>query len=241
MTQAKTAAWLKANAAFWGQPIPPTITLLVEEGEETPELANLMFRRAVSPCLVGANKPPAPDPIRRLALVAANLNAPSPELRRQIIAHAAAGTTVIADEPWAVDGKWKPQRTEQDRKFYTVGKGHVVVYDEKVMDPSEFALDVIDIVSHRRRPARIWNAPAAIAWTTACPENAPVRGKALMLVVNYGQPLDSDFPVRVQGHYTNATLLRPDASPTPLKAARRGSTTEVFVPELKRLGVVVFG
>jgi hypothetical protein len=240
-TQAKTAAWLKANAALWGQPIPPTITLLVEEGEETPELANLMFRRTVSPCLVPAAKLPAPDPVRRLAVVAANLNAPSPEVRRQIMAHAAAGTTVIADEPWALDPKWKAERSEQDRKFYTVGKGQVVIYNEKVVDPSEFALDVIDLVSHRKRPARIWNAPAAMAWATACPENSPVRGKALAVVVNYGQALDSDFPVRVQGHHPSATLLRPDASPTPLKAARRGSTTEVFIPELKRLGVVVFG
>ena len=239
--QGETAAWLTANRAFWGQPVVPTITLLVEEGHETPELANLMYRRIVSPAMARAADPPPPDSARRFALVAANLNAPSPEIRRRIVAHAAAGTTVIADDPWILDPKWKPSRTEQDRKFYTVGKGQVLVYDEKVMDPSEFALDVIDVVTHRHRPARIWNAPAAVAWTTPCPEAAPVRGKVLLLVANYGQPLDSEFPGRVQGNYTSATLLRPDAKPIPLKPARRGSTTEVFIPELLRFGVVVFG
>jgi hypothetical protein len=53
--------------------------------------------------------------------------------------------------------------------------------------------------------------------------------------------MDSDFPARVQGHFSRATLVRPEAAPLTLKTARRGSTTEVFVPELLRLGVVVFG
>jgi hypothetical protein len=35
-------------------------------------------------------------------------------------------------------------------------------------------------------------------------------------------------------------MVRPDGSPLPLKPAKRGTTTEVFVPELTRLGVLVF-
>jgi hypothetical protein len=100
---------------------------------------------------------------------------------------------------------------------------------------------MIDLVSHRRRPVRIWNAPAVIAFVTGCPRGAPLPGAALLHLVNYGSPMDSDFPARVQGHFSRATLVRPEAGPLPLKTARRGSTTEVFVPELLRLGVVVFG
>ncbi len=36
-------------------------------------------------------------------------------------------------------------------------------------------------------------------------------------------------------------MLRPGAEPAELKTARRGTTTEVFIPELRRLGIVVFG
>ena len=32
-----------------------------------------------------------------------------------------------------------------------------------IADPSEFALDVIDIITHKRRAVRTWNAPAVIA------------------------------------------------------------------------------
>jgi hypothetical protein len=49
-----------------------------------------------------------------------------------------------------------------------------------------------------------------------------------------------EVQARVQGHYTKATLLRPDGASIPLAPAKRGSMTEVQVPELRRLGVVVF-
>ena len=58
--------------------------------------------------------------------------------------------------------------------------------------------------------------------------------------MNYGKPIDSDIQVRAQGQYNRATMLRPDGSPIPLKPAKRGAMTEVFIPELKRLGVLIF-
>ncbi len=59
-------------------------------------------------------------------------------------------------------------------------------------------------------------------------------------LVNYGSPIDVDIQARVQGHFSKATLLRPDGEPVVLKTAKRGSSTEVEVPELRRLGVLVF-
>jgi hypothetical protein len=108
----------------------------------------------------------------------------------------------------------------------------VVAYRDAIADPSEFALDVIDVVTHRRRAARLWNAPAAIVTAT---------GKGLLHCVNYGSPARSEVQARIHGAFTRATLLRPDGPPADLKAARRGSTTEVMIPSLSRLAVVVFG
>ena len=104
------------------------------------------------------------------------------------------------------------------------------------MDPSEFALDVIDVISHKRRPVRLWNAPAVIALVT----DSPRRGERLLHVINYGSPINNDVQVRIQGHFTKATLMRPDAAPVALKPAKRGTTTEIFLEEMQRLGVVVF-
>jgi hypothetical protein len=59
--------------------------------------------------------------------------------------------------------------------------------------------------------------------------------------VNYGSPADRDIQARILGTFAKATLVRPEAAALPLKAVRRGATTEVMIPELGRLGVVVFG
>ena len=62
-----------------------------------------------------------------------------------------------------------------------------------------------------------------------------------MHLINYGSPIDMEVQARVQGHYSKATLLRPDgAINCRLLRRNAGSMTEVQVPELRRLGVVVF-
>jgi len=45
--------------------------------------------------------------------------------------------------------------------------------------------------------------------------------------------------VAVQGSYTRATLLRPDAAAQSLPTAKRETATEVTLPELERLAVLV--
>ena len=213
---------------------------MVEPGAATAEIGNLLYRRNASPLLVSAAALPPPDPQLRLALVAANLRQPEPGMAKRILAHAEAGAALIVAAPsaqtWWRTASMKPVRTEADREFYTLGRGRVVAYRKPVADPSEFALDVIDIVTHPRRAVRVWNGPAVVAFATSSPR----RGERLLHLVNYGSPIDTDLQARVQGNFAKATLLRPDGSPLALPAAKRGTTTEVFVPEVKRLGVVVF-
>jgi hypothetical protein len=131
---------------------------------------------------------------------------------------------------WPTTG-WKLSRKEEDRDLYELGKGRVVVYRGAIDDPSEFAMDVIDLIAHRNRAARIWNAPAVV--TVAA-------GKGILYCVNYGSPQNAPVQARIQGIYRRATLVRPEAPSATLKTARRGTTTEVEVPDLRRLAVVVF-
>jgi hypothetical protein len=236
----RTARWLHEHIALFRRPSLPIVTTLVEPGPATAEISNLLYRRHVSPYICSVSEPPAPDPQRRLALVAANLRRPEPEVVKRILAHAEAGTTVITaalptQQWWRVAGL-KSVRSEPDREFFDFGKGRVVAYRRPIADPSEFALDVIDIIHHRNRAVRLWNALAVIALVTESPQ----AGERLLHVINYGSPIDTELQARVQGHFTKAMLLRPDASPVPLQAAKRGATTELFLPEVRRLAVVVF-
>jgi hypothetical protein len=237
----RTAGWLREHAGLFGKPVFPEVTMLVEGGEETAELANLAYRQNACPCLAPAQNPPPPDPARRLAIVAANLHAPATPVRVRILAHAEAGASVVtaapADQNWWRDPRLKPVKSQEDRDFFALGKGQVVAYKDAIVDPSEFALDIIDIVTHRRRAVRLWNALTVIALATS---SNPAT-EAHVVAVNYGQPIQRDIQVRVQGIYKKARLLCPGKQPLDLKTAKRGSTTEVFLPELGKLGVVVFG
>ena len=52
-------------------------------------------------------------------------------------------------------------RSDAERNYYSLGKGQVVAYKEDVEDPGMLALDVIDILTQKRRPARIGIATRA--------------------------------------------------------------------------------
>jgi hypothetical protein len=237
---AATARWLRQHLPLYRQSVVPIVTALVEPGENTAEMANLMYRQNVSPRLAPAAAPPAPDPRATLALVAVSLASPAPAARARILAHAAAGAIVVVDAPgaaaWWRHPGLKLLRSEDDRDFYTLGRGQLVAYREPISDVSEFAFDVIDLITHKRRALRLWGAHASIGLLTL----APPPDRATLHVINYGSPTKFETQARVQGVFAGATLLRPDAPPSPLATARRGSTTEVQIPPFCRLASVVF-
>ncbi|MBM3725986.1 MAG: hypothetical protein FJW40_11245 [Acidobacteria bacterium] len=232
----QTAAWLRDQAPLLGRPAVPAITALVERSMPSSEIANLLYRRSASPLLVSAASVPRPSPASILVLVAAGLRA----VPAAALAHAEAGSTVVIDTP--PQASWpqavgKVARQDKDRTFYTVGRGQVVAYHKRIADPSEFALDVIDLATYRRRAARIWNALAAIPLLT----EGRRPGECVLHVINYGSPVEREaVQARVQGHFGRATLLRPGAKPAELKTYRRGSMTEIFLPGLARLAMVEF-
>ena len=230
----RTIRWLKQNAGLFGRPSFPAITALIDPASAmSMEIANLLYRRNGSPRLVTAV--PTPDPGRLTVLSAAALKTVPPAAYQ----HAAAGSTVVIDS--AVQGRsWKLAKQEPDRSFFAYGKGQIVAYHKPIADPSEFALDLIDLVGYRRRLARIWNAASAICFATQGPE----PGEAVFSVINYGTPARQEVQARIhdhiRGHFNKATLLTPESEVATLKIARRGSATEVFIP-LNRAAVVRFG
>ncbi len=230
-----TAKWLAANRALFAKPPLPTIAAIVEPGRPTAEIANLLFRRAGSPHLVSAPPPPSKD---ILVLVTTAMKPPKPEIAARILDHAKFGSTVVTDDPspeawWKVPGL-QAVKTQSDRVFYLHGKGTIVAYNRKIVDPSEHALDIIDIVTHPRRPVRIWNAASVIAVAT----------KGTLHFLNYGgggRNRGGEIQARIQGIYRTATMLRPGEEPLKIDAAPRGGTaTEVFVSDIGRIASVVF-
>jgi hypothetical protein len=239
----QTARWLRANASLFRQPALPIVTVLVDTGELSAEVANLMYRQGVSPALEPASNPPRPEPARRRVLVAAGIEAPKPEVAARILAHAEAGTIVVVDpveHAWWQSAPIKPMKSQDDRDFYSLGKGQLVAYKEAVADPGELALDVLDFVTADGRPTRLWNCQGGIALGTSAPSSGPVRARALLHVVNYSAPVEFPVLARIHGNFTSATVLRPEHPPLDAKVAKRGTNSEVAIPQLARMAVVAF-
>jgi hypothetical protein len=240
----QTARWLREHTSLFRQRALPIVTVLVDHGELSAEVANLMYRQGVSPALEPASNPPPPDPLRRLVLVAAGIDAPKPEIAARILAHAQAGSIVVVDDPvgngWWRSGSLKPAKSQEDRDFYSLGKGQLVAYKEAVSDPGELALDVVDLVTQARRPTRLWNCAGGIALATSAPSSGPVSGRALLHIVNYSSPVDRPVLARIQGNFTKATVLRPGHPPLDVRVAKRGTNSEVAIPELACVAVVAF-
>jgi len=215
---------------------------LVEANDGLAEITNLLYRQNTSPALAPASNPPAPDPARVLALVAVGIQAPSAVIRRRILSHAEAGSSLIVDATgdiaWWREPQLKLAKRQEDREIYSLGRGRVVAYLEAISDPYNFAFDLIDIVTQKRRAARLWNAPTAIALATSSPPGAN-RGRALLHLINYGSRLEGEVLVAVEGSYWRATLLRPEAPARPLATANRETTTEVTLPNLERVATLI--
>jgi hypothetical protein len=230
------AAWLKANKGLFGHPMFPTITALVDQGMSS-EYANLLFRRGASPRLVRAVDVPAPS-ADCLCVVAAGIKKPEAALAAKLLAHARAGAFVVVDargeSPWWRTAGLKETKVQADRTFYTLGKGTVVAYTKAIANPSEFALDAIDLATYRNRSIRAWGA-GTVVYT------ASRRGsESIATLMNYGRSKIYDLQMRIRGRYTTAVLHTPEAEPKTLEARGRETMTEAFLPELGRMGVVVF-
>jgi len=226
----KLAAWLKANRELFGHPAFPTIQSLVEQGFPTRELANLQFRRSASPRLVRGDG----DLNGARVVAAASIRPPDAALRAKLLRAAEAGAFLAVDGEWWKDDRAKRIREQPDRVHYSLGKGQVVAYKKRIAEPSEFALDLIDLITYRYRPIRVWNA------NTVVPV-ASIRGReAIATLLNYGLSTHDDVQLRIYGDFTKAMLHQPGKSAAPLEAKKRGMQTEVFLPEIGRIAVIVF-
>jgi hypothetical protein len=234
----QTARWLKENQELFRQPLVNTITVLVERGGNTAEIASLMFRHSGSPQLVSAGHVPLPDASRRSIVVAAGIKPPSKELAKLLLAHANAGASVVVDggdkSPWWKAPGLKAGRQFEDRGFYTLGAGRILVYKDAIVDPGDFAMDVLDLAASRR-PVRLFDAFAVIAMVS----QAGAGANRTLRLVNYGSAGRGDIMAQVRGIYKSATLLRPGQPPVTLRTSLRGENMDVPVPGFRRLALVV--
>lgn len=241
----ETAMLLRTNRDRFRQPLSQDVVVAGGDLDQTGEILNMFFRRNLSPRSRPASRlSPAAVSAGRV-LIAANIVPPPPATRAVITTFAKNGGVVMLAPAASGEKAWwtsadAPTASEPERDVYAVGKGRIAVYREPVIDSAEFAWDVIDSLGSMNLDLRIWNAPTVIGLVRRQKD-----GVAVVTLLNYGSPLtmqeDDEILMRVRGTFTRVGLSLPGKpAPMPLKATKRGGTTEVSVRGLERIAVVSF-
>jgi hypothetical protein len=236
----KTVRFLREHAATFHLPSGATVAVAGGTLEQTGEILNMSYRRNVCPLVFKADAPPELVTSRFRTVVFANVGPPSAAALGRLLSYASAGGMLMTapggekEKTWWLDPGVRKRRADEDRDFYSLGKGHVLSYREPVADPSEFALDIIDAVGVRVRDLRLWNAGAVVGLL-----HRPPGGTLSVELVNYGSPRTDDFPVRVEGVFRKAVLREPASAPRVLKAVKRGTGTEITVDRLGRFASIL--
>ena len=228
----QTARFLREHRSGFLRPFGARVAVVAGSLPDCAEIVNLLYRHNVSPAVAPTNAIPAYGRFR--ILVAVGLG-PHPAAARAVLTFARAGGKVLAvpvgpDEPaWWRQAAPTRIRSEENRDFFALGQGLLIAYREPVEDPGELALDVIDAMGWRTRDLRIWGSTTVLGILHRLD-----GGRLSVELLSYGGPA-RDFLLRVEGRFQRATLRRPGAPALPLRAAMRGTGTEVEISRLERV------
>ena len=200
------ATWrfLSQRTAAYQSPLATRVAVAAGSLEQYGELLNMLYRRNVAPAVFAPDTLPPYSGGGYRILVASGIGSPA---RKRALAFAMAGGCLMAapgenEKPWWADEAHKTAGKD-DFDFYSIGKGKVIGYREPIIDPAEFALDVIDAEGWSARDVRLYSGEAIVA--------IPYRlagGKLSVELINYGHV--ADFLVRVEGRYRKASYFTPE-------------------------------
>ena len=232
--------FLNENAAVLAEPASSRVTVAAGSLENSGEMLNLLFRRNASPAVVPRSGLAGGFLPNTRLLVATGL-AGAPVAQKAALEFARLGGHLFTAPDSGNEDKWwiaalnGKARSDDEREFYPLGKGAVVAYREPIVDPAEFALDVIDTLGWSARDLRLWSTDSAIALL-----RRPSRDQAAIAVVNYGSPVEDGFMIRLEGVFPTAILTAPESPrPIALRTAVRGPGTEIEPPGMNRCAIIL--
>lgn len=195
------------------------------------ELLNLIGRTNQQYAVLLKTK--LPDaPFRGLrALIYADTQPPTAELRRQILDFVAAGGLLITGPKWGV-APGMPAREEHPRyAARTLGKGRLAIAKADPDDPYVLANDSALLISHRYELLRFWNGGAVGSYLTVAPD----RKRAVAHLLFYADRGPDHASVRIVGRYRKAALWTPDRpDPLPLEMEIQKDAVELHLPAVSQ-------
>jgi hypothetical protein len=241
-TAASLATWKEITAASaffaarktWPALQPEAVVGVISdfEGENEfmgTELLNLIGRTNQQYAVLIKSKLGA-TPFRGLrAVVYADAQPPTPELRKQILDFVTAGGLLITGPKWgATPGA--PAKDEHPRyATRTLGKGRVAMARQDPDDPYILANDSALLISHRYDMVRFWNGGAVGAYLAVASD----RKRAVAHMMFYADRGPDHASVRVAGRYRKAMLWTPGSDqPRPVEMEVQKDAVELHLPQV---------
>ncbi len=163
------------------------------------------------------------------AVTYADAKAPSPVLRKEIMAFVEGGGLLLTTPVW---GPPSGSRNEHPRfAIARAGKGRIATTIEAPDDPWQFSNDAVIVVSHRHDLVRFWNAGACGSYYAISPDGK----QAVVHLLFYADRGPDSATVRVSGPFRKAKAMMVDAPEIPgVKAEAQKDGVEVYLPQVSQ-------
>ncbi len=171
------------------------------------------------------------------AVLYADEDPPSPELRDRMLAFVQSGGLLITGPTWgAIPGTPVRGTVHPRYALHDYGKGRIAAAQPDFEDPYVVANDSVILVSHRFDLLRFWNGGAMGSYYTLDPD----RKKALVQLLFYAFMFGNNRPTaRVAGKYTSAKLWTMDQPlPQTLEMNLQGDAVELHFPPMSQYAAV---
>jgi hypothetical protein len=170
------------------------------------------------------------------AVIYADAEAPTPELRKQVSDFVRAGGMLITVPAWgAVEGT-KPAEFLSERRseepgfsIHELGKGRVAMTHRAPDDPYEMANDAVVAISHRYDLVRFWNGGATGSYYAVSPDGK----QAVAHLFFYADRGPDSASVRIAGPYRSvkvSTVGRPEVKAAHVELQK--DAVEVHLPQV---------
>jgi hypothetical protein len=162
------------------------------------------------------------------AVIYADTQPPSPDLRQRILAFVSAGGMLIAAPQWSeVPGTPIQNQGNPRYSLRALGKGKVAMAVAAPDDPYLWANESVVMVSHRYDLVRFWNSGAAGSFCTMAPDGR----QAVVHLLFYAYRGPDSATVRIAGRYRAARAYTAD-SPAAMKVewVPQADAVEIHLP-----------
>ncbi len=236
------AAGFFAARGDWENYVPAAVMGIVSDfsGKNefmSHELLNLVDRTNQQYRIIVKSKVAPSDFSGLKAVLCADEEPPSPELRKQILAFVQAGGMLITGPKWGkIPGAPAKDGGHPGYALRVLGKGRVAVAQPDFEDPYLVANDSVVLISHRYELLRFWNGGAVGSYFTM----EPSRKKALVHLLFYAFMFGNNKPtVRVAGKYATCKLWTVDQpAPQTIEMEPQSDAVELHLPPISQYAAV---